>query len=192
VRDKLAGYMADISSREKILYWALIIVLIVGAAAGGAYYWFGVRPSQTQTSVAPIATQTSFVEPQSLPDIVTPTPTPAPAPAPAPTPSPTPTPTPAPTPAPVVNETRFPPVTSQPATNATQPTQSATPTTVNTSPSNQLALGTNTTLATGDALPSETPTTGVESIVLSGIAGLGAAGVLGAVTARLEKKRKVR
>src|SRR3989338_4659684 len=81
--------MADISSREKILYLVLIVVLVVGAAAGGAYYWLAVRPGQAETSLVSTESIIDVIPPPTEREQPPPTPTPAPAPRPTPAPAPT-------------------------------------------------------------------------------------------------------
>ncbi len=160
------------SSRQKILLWVGIAVLVVGAGAVAAIYL--IIPDQTETSLVDIPIVSQPPAPVSSP---TPTPTFTPPPESAPSPTPTPTPRPTPTP-PTLTEP------SQPVVNPAAPTLQPTITASNSSSSAQVGA----TLASGEVLPGESPETGAEALIFSGIAGIMAAG--GAVSIRSLRRRR--
>ncbi|MFO0704874.1 MAG: hypothetical protein U0517_02785 [Candidatus Andersenbacteria bacterium] len=189
--------MAEITSREKVVYWILILVVAVGGGAALAYFF--VSGQQNGTSLADVATQTTpgAVQTQSLVDIVSNSSGGSGSNAVSTTPVAT-TPT---TQTPSANVTPVStPVSSQPQTNSVN-----TPVSVNPAPVNQLLQAGNTpndflnrpsvtsasstSLSSGSALPGSSPTTGAEVLVLSGIASLGVSGLAASMVLRKPGRR---
>lgn len=196
--------MADLSSREKAVYWVLIIVVALAGGGALAYYFVTARDSATSLSgaVAGQSTTGGTVSTYSLtdiiagpgndtgkndvaqPPIVSPTPQP---PIVSPQPQP---PIVAPDPEPKVNQviTAEPQVTPQNFVLTDQPLNTNDllnrPTVSNAGVTS--AAG---SLASGSGLPTDSPTTGVEVLVLSGVASLGISGAATMLALRKPKSR---
>jgi outer membrane biosynthesis protein TonB len=179
--------MAQISSREKVIYFILIGVLVLGALGGGTYALVKFNQGQkAETSVFDVPGVTKPPISAKPPAAVAPAPTPTPTPTPAPTPTPTPTPAPAPT-------TRAPTPTPRVTTPVTAaPRATTTPT----SPSTAVSTATNTqtpdlTVANGDALPEASPEAGISSGVLLSLAALTSLALMAVFTTRQLRLEKI-
>ncbi|MFH0830735.1 MAG: hypothetical protein V1895_01615 [Parcubacteria group bacterium] len=190
--------MAGVSSREKALYWVLIVLIALGGGGALAYFYF--TGQRARTSLSDVATTGAGpVESQSLVDIVENTDSGPAAGNKVNTVI-------------VANNTANKintPITANNSQNRTNQLVTAEPQVNRT---NQLVSaqprnaqndflaggtlisgnGTGTVTASGSGVPTEPPETGAEVLILSGLASLGISGVASALVLRGRRRRGTR
>ena len=203
--------MADVSSREKTLYWILIALIVVGGGAAFAYFFVSGRQTGTSlTDVAGTNTGSSGVQTFSLIDIVSNDGT-------SESSNGTNMTNQVPQPANNNGTSATGPVLSNQANNGTNMTNQVpqaannrtnqvpqaannsqnsaedqvlpTDRPVVTNAGTAVSTATSATLSTGSALPGESPTTGAGVLLISGAASLGISGVASALILRRPRKR---